>query len=163
MDSYSFTYSGLSVTIRKECLEWISDTGMRAACAEILRLAEESEARRVYIESFEPQAVATGEENRRLREQLISAIKSWKRFAQEQFREKEEAERALRRVPIRRTAKLLALLDSEEPPQSLIAALREWRGDGNPVYAVSPQAIWRWLREQVAMAEHQVPPVGPVG
>ncbi|HEY3491998.1 MAG TPA: hypothetical protein VGK43_03540 [Solirubrobacterales bacterium] len=53
-------------------------------------------------------------------------------------------------------AKLLALLDSEEPPDGFVDQLYDWRdgwsAGGSREAARNP---WRWLREQVA---HQPPP-----
>jgi hypothetical protein len=42
-----------------------------------------------------------------------------------------------------RLAKLDALLASEEPPEGLTAALRDWGGTG------APPAAWQWLREHL--------------
>lgn len=76
MDSYRFTHEGVRYEVRQGDIrsvtsEWQSTVfqALIAASVEVLRLAEESEARRVYIESFEPQAIATAEENRRLAEE----------------------------------------------------------------------------------------------
>lgn len=74
--------------------------------------------------------------------------------AHRQLAAQKEVEGELRKLVTNDARRLLALLDSEEPPKEMLLIVEP----GSAFKSV--REVWRWLREQVA--DH-VPPVGPEG
>ncbi len=156
MDSYGFEYEGLTVTVGRDGLKYNADTGLRAACAEILKLAgllavkeddcaavaEERDGYRSSLKSVLAASEAIESENRSKCSELAEKTVE----IRELQAERDELYRLwlLSSKRVTRGRRLLALLDSEEPPTDLRDTIL-----ARPSGTGSATAAWRWLREQV--------------